>query len=74
MNKVDIKQQIINDYNSMLIDKEKQRIESIYLGVVKDNCDTILFSILTHCIENIDIFNNNQRNNISNLINKLSYG
>ena len=67
------RQTLIDDYNMILVNMEKRNIDALEFGFVNDNCATMLFSILIHCMENIEIFNPTQLNNISNFINKLSY-
>lgn len=67
-------QEIVNNYNNILADIEKQNIEAMDFGFINDTCASALLSILIHCVENIEIFNSNQLNNIFNFINKLSYG
>lgn len=68
------KQSIVDRYNSILIDMEQQNIEATELGFINNDCSPILFSILIHCVENIEIFNKDQLININSFINKLSYG
>lgn len=68
------KQNIIDRYNSILIDIERRNIEATELGFINNGCSPILFSILIHCVENIEIFNKDQLININSFINKLSYG
>ena len=68
------KQNIVDRYNSILIDIERQNIDAIELGFINNDCSPILFSILIHCVENIEIFNKDQLININSFINKLSYG
>jgi len=68
------KQNIVDRYNSILIDIERRNIDAIELGFINNDCSPILFSILIHCVENIEIFNNDQLININSFINKLSYG
>lgn len=67
------KDTVINGYKNTLIDKEKKVLDLIELGYVTNPCSVQVFGILTHCIENIKIFNNTQTLNIINSINKLSY-
>ena len=69
-----IKQNIVDRYNSILIDIERRNIDTIELGFINNDCSPILFSILIHCVENIEIFNKDQLININSFINKLSYG
>lgn len=59
-----MKEDIINKYNSLLININVNDINKINYGFVDNNCDSILLSILIHCIENIDIFNDDQLSNI----------
>lgn len=65
---------IVNDYKVLLGTMQVNNIEAATFGFVNNNCDTMLFSILIHCMENIGIFNEDQVNNINNLINKIVYG
>jgi len=67
-------QSLINDYNILLSNIEQNNIKNLEYGFINNDCTPTLFSILIHCVQNINIFNNNQLNNISNFINKLSYG
>lgn len=68
-----LRQTLIDDYNSLLVDMQSDNIKRLELGFISDDCVPILFSILIHCMENIEVFNSTQLNNISNFINKLSY-
>ena len=68
------KQNIVDRYNSILIDIERRNIDAIELGFINNDCFPVLFSILIHCVENIEIFNKDQLININSFINKLSYG
>lgn len=68
-----LRQTFIDNYNMILVNIEKRNIDALELGFINDNCAPMLFSILIHCMENIEIFNPTQLNNISNFINKLSY-
>lgn len=68
-----IKQNLIDKYNDILANIEKRNIDAIELGFINNDCAPALFSILIHCMENIEIFNTTQLNNVSNFINKLSY-
>lgn len=68
-----LRQTLINDYNSLLADMQSDNIKRLELGFISDDCVPMLFSILIHCVENIEVFNSTQLNNISNFINKLSY-
>lgn len=63
----------VNGYKNTLIDKEKKILDLIELGYITNPCAVQTFGILTHCVENIEIFNNRQTINVVNFINKLSY-
>lgn len=67
-------QELVNTYNSNLANMMTNHIEKLKYGFVEDDCANNLFSILIHCIENIDIFNKNQLGNITCFIDKLNYG
>lgn len=43
-------------------------------GFIVENCSSFWLPILLNCIENINIFNVEQKNNIANIINNLRYG
>lgn len=68
-----LRQTLIDDYNSLLADMQSDNIKRLEFGFISDDCIPMLFSILIHCMENIEVFNSTQLNNISNFINKLSY-
>lgn len=69
-----IKEKLINNYKDILINVEKRNIDAIGFGFINNNCSSMLLPILIHCMENIEIFNIKQLNNISNFINKVTYG
>lgn len=69
-----LKQKLVDKYSSILIDIEKQNIDAVELGFINNDCSSLLFSIIIHCVENIEIFNKNQLININSFINKFSYG
>lgn len=66
---------IINNINENFILANKNAIDKIRLGFIdNDYCIPLLYSITIHCIENIEIFNEDQLTNIEDYINKLNYG
>lgn len=71
---VNLKQDIIDEYNNILADKESNYINKIRLGYIEDNCNIMLLSMMIHCVENINIFNKKQLNSINHIINKVSNG
>lgn len=68
-----LRQKLIDAYNGILTNMQFDDIKRLELGFISDDCASMLFSILVHCMENVEIFNTAQLNNISNFINKLSY-
>lgn len=70
----ELRQSLIDKYNELLINIHAEDISKLQLGFIQDSCTASLFSILIHCVENIEIFNKTQLNNISNFITKLTYG
>ena len=66
-------QELINNYKLTLADMQKINIETIQLGFIPNDCSTMVYPILIHCLENSKIFNETQLNNIQGYINKLNY-
>lgn len=66
-------QELINNYKLALADMQKKDIETIQLGFILNDCATMIYPILIHCLENSKIFNETQLNNIQGYINKLNY-
>lgn len=67
----DIRQELIDNYNKFMINLDKNNIDKQNLGFMINPCHSMLFSILIHCMENVDIFNKTQLNNITHFIDKL---
>lgn len=69
------KEAIIAGYVGNLSAIENLTIKALSIGFIVDNCNTNLFHILIECIKHIEIFNEEQLVDITNMINKLSlYG
>ena len=69
-----ITQEIIDKHKECLVDIQKKDIDAIALGFVNNDCTSMLYSILIHCLENTAIFDDEQLNNIQHYLNKLNYG
>lgn len=69
----DVKQELINKYNIAISKLQQNNINTINMGFVITNCNIAIYSILIHCIENIELFTDVQLNNIQNYLNKLNY-
>ncbi len=65
---------LVNKYEQNLANTQERHIKAIELGFVENSCNTALFSMLIHCIQNIYIFNDTQLNNINSLIDNVNYG
>ena len=69
-----LKEKLIDNYNELLVSMQTNDIKKLEFGFIANECNSMLLSILIHCVENINIFNDTQLNNIFNFINKLGYG
>lgn len=65
--------ELVKEYNILLSKIEIADIKRLTLGFINDDCDIQLLSILIHCIENINIFDNNQLKNIEQFLHIISY-
>lgn len=71
----EFKKILLERYRNTLININQTDITLLELGFIKDNnCNTMIFPILIHCVENLDIFNKEQLDNITNFLNILNYG
>lgn len=67
------KDNIIAGYINNLTNIEELNIKQLMtFGYVVEDCSTNLFHILVECIKHIELFNEEQTANITNMINKLS--
>lgn len=72
---IELKEKLLQEYRNTLVNINENDIKLMELGFIADNnCNTMIFPILIHCMENLDIFNDEQLNNITLFINKLNYG
>lgn len=71
--KDDIKQELINKYNIAISKLQQNNINASNMGFVTTDCDIAIYSMLIHCIENIELFSDIQLNNVQNYLNKLNY-
>ena len=65
-----------NNFEDLVINVNSANIQRAKLGFVNSDCDltkSMLSTICLHCIQNPDIFNEEQTANIINIINILSY-
>lgn len=65
--------EVVKEYNILLSKIEIADIKRLELGFINDDCDIQLLSILIHCIENINIFNDDELNNIKQFLYIISY-
>lgn len=68
----------VNEYfTKLVINTNIVNIQRVEFGFVNKDCDfikSIIGNMCLHCIQNPDIFNEEQSNNIMYIINKLSHG
>lgn len=69
-----LKDELVKDYNQLMINMSDKTIKQERLGYYTDTCNAMLLSILIHCMENIEIFDDEQTNNIRLYFNKINYG
>lgn len=70
----ELRQNLIDKYNNIFTNMQLYNIEATSLGFVEDNdCSLMLMPILIHCMENIELFDDERLNNISEFINKLAH-
>lgn len=65
------------DFTKLVIDANEVNIQRAEFGFVNKDCDLVksmIGTICLHCMQNPDIFNEEQSNNIMYIINKLSHG
>lgn len=69
----DLNEYLLNQYNDLFINKNVAVINKLLLGFIDEDCSIPILGILIHCLENIIIFNDTQKNNLINLLNKVNY-
>lgn len=69
-----LKVDIIDKYNNRITDKIKKNIYKEKNGYVPNICEVIVADMAGHAIQNISIFNEDQINVVSDLINKVMHG
>lgn len=60
---------VYNSFVNLFIDKNVEEVELMSFGIVLQKCYTPKISMLIHCMENIDIFNEEQLANLQEMIN-----
>lgn len=70
MNIINISDSLINSFSEKFIKANINEIELIKNGFIPDKCYTPKLSLIVHCMENIEIFNDEQKGNLNNIINK----
>lgn len=68
-----INERLLDEYNKLFIKRNEDTITKLKLGFVEEDCSIPAIAIIIHCVENIELFDNNQLNNLSNYINRLAY-
>lgn len=68
-----MKQKIIEDCNNAIINIAKKNVFKETNGYTTSVCEITYNSILLHCLQNNDIFNEQQLSNINSYLNKVTY-
>lgn len=64
---------LLTEYRNEFIDDINSDINKTILGFVSNNfCKLFAFNLLLHCVENINIFTEEQVDNIFNCLNSVS--
>ena len=71
--KTDIDEYLLEKYNDLFINKNATVVNKLALGFIDEDCSIPVLGILIHCLENTIIFNDTQKNNLINLLNKVNY-
>lgn len=68
-----VRERLLEEYTKLFIKRNNDTIDKLRLGFIEEDCSIPTLNIIIHCIENMEIFNNEQLNTLSNYLNKLSY-
>lgn len=71
--KENISERLLEQYEELFIQKNADIVQKLRLGFIEEDCSIPVISIVINCMENLEIFNDTQLNNISNLINRMTY-
>lgn len=68
-----VSERLLEQYEKLFIQKNADTIQKLRLGFFEEDCSILAVSIMIHCMENLELFNTTQLNNISHLINRMTY-
>lgn len=66
------KKKYIDSYTDAFIEKQINVINNEEHGFLYTSCDILIFPVLIHCIDSIEVFNEEQRAIVINLLNKIN--
>lgn len=66
--------QLITDFNEIFIDKNVNIVEMLKIGFISTDTTVPVISMIIHCIENIEIFDNKRLHKLSKIIKKYKDG
>lgn len=70
----DLKEEIYKKYIKVLAHRDNNDIFKENLGFyIKNKCNSLMFLILINCVENIELFTQDQLVNIQYLLNRINY-
>jgi len=64
---------LIEQYENLFIRRNTDIIEKLRFGFIEEDCSIPIISIVIHCMENLEIFDNTQLNNIQQILSRLNY-
>lgn len=67
-----IKANVNNLLNKTFVEQSLQKIKLYEIGYVKERCNINILALLIQCNQNLEIFNDKQRENINILINRYA--
>lgn len=68
-----IHENLVDSFTNLFIQKNSEEVELLDLGIITTKCYTPKISMLIHCMDNMDLFNDEQKGNIQTMINKYKY-
>lgn len=68
-----IQENTYNTFVDLFINKNVEEAELLAFGIVLSKCYTPKISMLIHCMDNLDLFDDEQKSNLQHMINKYRY-
>lgn len=65
------KKRFVNNYTDVYIEKQMSIIKNESFGFIYSKCDILVMPVLLHCADVMDIFDEEQKSVIINLLNQI---